>query len=76
MGDYGYPNYKKPPKGAFSSHDLPDVGDDVWSGANDFDFPQTEAPAPTEGEAHDIGMTSAAAEAFFSQPRRSGKKGG
>ena len=54
----------------FSSSDLPDVGKDreAYSGANDFDFPQTEIPQePGKGEGtHDM------LEGFFSQPRRRG----
>jgi hypothetical protein len=54
----------------FSSSDLEDVGKnrEAYSGANDFDFPQTEVP-------QEPGMndgTEDARDAFFSQPRRSG----
>lgn len=54
----------------FSSSDLADVGKnrEAYSGANDFDFAQTEVPQePGMGDG-----TEDSHDAFFSQPRRRG----
>jgi hypothetical protein len=52
----------------FSSKDLPDVGADVWAGANDFDYPlMPPAQNPPQGK-----NTSSMVDAFFEQPRRHG----
>ena len=54
----------------FSSEDLEDVGTQrvMYSGANDFDFPQTEVPQTPA----DVDGTEDMHDAFFSQPRRRG----
>lgn len=54
----------------FDSEDFPDVGHDreVFSGANDFNFPQTEIPR--DPGQHD--GTERMMNAVFSQPRRRG----
>ena len=72
--DYGGPEnrhaYDDPDRLAFSSFNLPDVGEnpEARSGANEFDFPQPEIPQ--DPGKHD--GSSRGFEAFFHQPRRRG----